>query len=761
MNPSREKLAELFAELQRIEEHRSKQAEKEIQQIYKGLLTDLQDFIGSEYAKYAVDDALTYTILSQNSEYARFLEEVTAKANGITPAINKTITKTVKDMYKLSYDGMLNAVKVAANDTELNNLLSGVKLTQPQVIKAAMTNPVAKLTLSHTLEKHRKEVVYSINKTVTNGLMNGDRMSTMAKRIKDEVGINYRKAMLVARTEVHRVRETGHNDASGDISDELLQAGSEFRMVKIWRNMDDSKVRHTKRANHVEMEGQTVLQEEDFTLKGGIKAACPGQSGTAYNDCNCRCYVSHDLLNDEEFFKLSGRHFPQQAPPKKQYLTKKKLEENLAQAHADEQELLNKYNVQSLSDLANDPNASFIDIDKAANLEIKMQEWQDKLDKKILDAQKKALQKQVDVFQDQVDNFDIKTYSGIWKDDVTTVDWPVKKDAIPKKKDYFDVKLSAATDAAEQAKWQQLLDDLDDFNVQGAQYDLLDKQLKQAKADLKKLQKGDKIKTGAAEAYTQDRKDAALWAKSTKDADKELRAVSGDVWRNATKAERDAIYDYTSGSGKFNRPLSGFEKPWSMGGTGWEEKFYKGVGNVWIDFEGAGDEIRKVTDMISRSYYDIDIWLQRGCDGNALESFLGLKSGTFEKMSEAELQQFVGRDNRMYAFVSSGVSKGQGFSSKPIIINLYAPKGTQMMYCEPFSAFGNGGGKNWDGISQQSSFGHEAEMLIQRGASYTITKIEKSGGKIYIDMEIHPEDGYDLFQQDPSEWKGSTKNFHS
>ena len=80
-----------------------------------------------------------------------------------------------------------------------------------------------------------------------------------------------------------------------------------------------------------------------------------------------------------------------------------------------------------------------------------------------------------------------------------------------------------------------------------------------------------------------------------------------------------------------------------------------------------------------------------------------------------------------------------------------------MMYAEPFSAFGSGSKLNWDGISKQSSFGYEAEMLVQRGASYTITKIEKTGGQIYIDLEIHPEDGYDIFQQDPSEWKGSKK----
>ena len=79
------------------------------------------------------------------------------------------------------------------------------------------------------------------------------------------------------------------------------------------------------------------------------------------------------------------------------------------------------------------------------------------------------------------------------------------------------------------------------------------------------------------------------------------------------------------------------------------------------------------------------------------------------------------------------------------------------MYAEPFSHYGKGGGLNWDGKSKQHSFGGESEIIIQRGASYTITKIEKTGGKIYVDMEVHPEKGYDLMQQDPNDWKGSKK----
>lgn len=41
-----------------------------------------------------------------------------------------------------------------------------------------------------------------------------------------------------------------------------------------------------------------------------------------------------------------------------------------------------------------------------------------------------------------------------------------------------------------------------------------------------------------ADAYSQARKDAAVWAKNTKDADDVLRAKCGEVWRNATDEEK-------------------------------------------------------------------------------------------------------------------------------------------------------------------------------------------------------------------------------
>lgn len=314
--PSRTRLQRYFAELQKIEEHRSLDAEKKIQKLYKEMLTNLQGFIGVGYAKYAEDDKLTYATLAKKGEYARFLEEVQAKVNYIAPQVNKAITEAVKDVYKLAYEGMVNAVAKSVNDKDLEKLLSGIHLTPAQVIKAAVNNPVNKLTLSKTLEKNRKEIVYNIKQTVTVGIMNGDSMPTMAKKIQNDVDQNYRKAMLITRTEVHRVRETGHNDSAQALDHKLAEADYKYRMCKEWRSKQDRVTRHTRLANHVKMHGKIVLQDEDFDLGNGVTAPCPGQSGKAYHDCNCRCRISRDLLSDAEFFEKTGRHFPKVEKPK-------------------------------------------------------------------------------------------------------------------------------------------------------------------------------------------------------------------------------------------------------------------------------------------------------------------------------------------------------------------------------------------------------------------------------------------------------------
>lgn len=235
----------------------------------------------------------------------------------------------------------------------------------------------------------------------------------------------------------------------------------------------------------------------------------------------------------------------------------------------------------------------------------------------------------------------------------------------------------------------------------------------------RKGKSGSSVKTTSAQfgndAYTQTRKNAAMWAQDTEEADKRLRPKCGEVWRGASSQERGAIYGYTQSFCNINEPLR------SLTYCGSATKAAEGL-----------RRIPHIESIIDRSSYDFDMWLQRGDGMVALKKF-GLTN--WSNPTDTEVMALLGAEGVEGAFWSAGVAKGKGFSGD-IIFNIYAPKGTKAMYCEPFSAYGHGSGKGWDGIAGQNSYGYESEILIQRGTKFKITKIEKSGGTWYIDVDI-------------------------
>lgn len=265
----------------------------------------------------------------------------------------------------------------------------------------------------------------------------------------------------------------------------------------------------------------------------------------------------------------------------------------------------------------------------------------------------------------------------------------------------------------------------------------LQKQLKNKQDELNKIRKRYGLED---DAFSQRRKDAAHWFTdkngSVAAADNVLRDKSGEVWKAATKAQKDATFGYTSSYSKYNEPLRGYEYGTSK---------FLGVGNVDLDDIGVSykgykkGQVKKLiddmTDTIDNSTYDFDIWLNRGVRRNGMDKFFGIDIDDFD-LSEKELAaKLIGTTPTEYGFMSTGVAKGKGFGGE-IKLNIYAPKGTKMIYAEPFSSFGNGDGRNWDGIRKQSTFGTEAEMILQRNTKFRVIKVEKSGSKWYIDMEV-------------------------
>ena len=709
--------------------------------------------ITPEEAKETLQSAIQSKVYQKN--YQKALQK---QVDGILDNMYHGQYKTISDYLELCYE---NGFIGTMYDLQGQGIPLCFPLDQEAMVRAVQLDSKISKGLYQKLGEDVAVLKKKITAQVSRGIATGMTYDQVALQLSGTTNIGFNNAVRIARTEGHRIQCQSGMDACYKAKDK----GAD--VVKQWDATLDSKTRES----HTKVDGE--IRELDETFSNGLRY--PGDpSGGAAEVVNCRCallqrarwaldeaelkvlqdrasFYGLDKTANFEDFKakyLKAAEAIPEVKPKKEYLTEKKLQSNIAEIEKKQKLLIEGSDEwQQLEDLKTD--------------------YQEKLNTKLVAKQTKQLKKDQILLQDQLDAFDTdEKFGGIWygQDDITVKDWKDKQSSIQKKVDWYEDHIKNASVYGHSQddidKFNDLLAKTKDFDKKGQEYWAVKDKLTKTNTDLTKLQNNGIMSKNSGDVFSQDHKDAAYWFTdkngSTKAADGVLRDKAGEVWQNATSDERYAIYDYTCGSGKFNRPLSGFEKPYNEYGSGWEAKYNKGVKNVWIDYEGAGDEIRRTTDIISRSTYDFDMWLQRGCGGSAMDSFFGLPPDTFARMSNADLQNLVGQSNRIYSFVSTSVSKGKGFSGD-CIMNIYAPKGTQMMYCEPFSRFGSGSGLNWDGISKQSSFGYESEMLVQRGAYYKVTKIEKSGGTVYVDMEIHPEQGYDLFQQDPSEWTGSKK----
>nr|DAS01762.1 MAG TPA: minor capsid protein [Caudoviricetes sp.] len=301
--------------VRRIEEHREEKTVNQLKKLYKRLIKDLQSHLGTVYAKYSDENGvLTYARLHKDALDARLLQEVASKMNDVTQAEKKLITELVEQTYSNVYSGMVQAVDKAVDDKDLVTTFAQVQSARPQALRAAVNNPVHGLTLSAQLEKNRANIIYGIQQAVGIGLSVGDRYDTMAKRVQktligdDGAGGSYAKSIRIVRTEAHRVREQGNQDAAKELNNRLEPEG--FEMVKTWHTMKDERVRPNVsrknkkgwkysigngKYNHVKMEGQSVLVNEPFTLPSGATAMSPGMSGIAGEDINCRCFVSYEV----------------------------------------------------------------------------------------------------------------------------------------------------------------------------------------------------------------------------------------------------------------------------------------------------------------------------------------------------------------------------------------------------------------------------------------------------------------------------------
>lgn len=763
----------------------------EARQYLKG--ADLKEFKWDvqEYIKYGQDNAL-------NSGWMKELENASAKYHiSKLEALKVQTQHSLEVMYAKQFGTMHGALSDAFESGYYHTayeLQHGFNvgwdiagLDQAQIEKV-LAKPWAAdgYNFSERIWGNKNKLISEVHNELSRNIMLGADPQKAIDSLAKKMNISKNNAGRLVMTEEAYFSSAAQKDCFESLGVEQYEivATLDSHTSDICRSLDgkhfpmkDYQPGVTAPPFHVYCRSTTVPYfDEQFDI--GERAARDEETGKTYyipDDVNYQEWKEtfvdggdksgFDVLDDGSALHYTHHEEPEPPKPKKEYLTKKKLQAKIADADVQLEDLEAQFkgvsggwtfdevlkDFGSLEDFTDgDDLAKLKDLHSQVEaIEAQKAEWQQKLNEKLIAEQKKALAKQqVELeaqkaaVQQQLDDFEVKTYSGIWYNkDVTTADWVGLN--IEGKKKYYEGKFITETDPDLMQKYQDLYKQLEELDTEGKAYADIQKELKQiqsqitkVQADLKKLEQGGIIDS-VDDAFSQERKDAAIWAKTTKEADDVLRDTCGEVWRTSPPIQKNAIYDYTQSYHKFNEPLRGIEYG--------SEKFL-GVGNVDLDQIGVSyqgwkpgqmrKEINAMTDIISKSTYKEDFWLQRGCRFKGMDKFFNVPMDRLQSATQAELEQLLlNTTPTEYGFCSCGVAKGKGFSGD-IILNIYAPSGTQMMYVEPFSAFGNGGGKNWDGIAKQGSFGQESEIILQQGTKFRVTKVEKTPGMIYIDLEV-------------------------
>lgn len=507
---------------------------------------------------------------------------------------------------------------------------------------------------------------------IAQGVIQGESIPKIAKRLENVFGKNERGWLNNARTAMTMAENQGRQSSYEQMEEDGIELG------KQWIATHDRRVRKS----HQHIDGEIVKVKEEFSNGLMFPADPDGDPEEVYG---CRCTMVAEVLG---FKKLK-------------YSKKRaEREERVAVGNAiyDKKDELDGFVAQAKADGT----------------------WE---------------------------------YDGIWEDPVTLEDYAAKQGSIQAKSDYFDEaikkleKKGYGPGNSLYDKFTGLQANLYDYEKYGGEYARLKDEcdsLLQRMAGIGKAG-GSPVPEGSPftpDAYSQERKDGALWfrgksASDTRRANDAFMPTTSKAWLAATEEEKDAAFMYTYSYSPFNEPLRGVEY-----GTG----VFKGVGR--IDFDEIGTRykgfqrgaqrarIQALTRFIDRSPIQQDTWFNGGVYYDGMERFFQCDMSLLLSGSDAELKkELLGKTCTEHAFMSTSPVKGLGFSGRPIMLNIYAPKGTKACYIEPFSQYGRVG-RSWDGVTPPSSFGGEFETLFQQGTQFRVTNVYRKNGVLYFDLDV-------------------------
>ena len=241
---------------------------KKLQQNYKESLDEINAKIEILLAREDADMAhVIYQV-----DYQRALKK---QVEAILDTLQNNEFETISEYLTQSYnDGFLGTLYAM----QAQGVPFAFPINQELVVAAIQHETMLTSSLYVSLGLEIKQLQKEIAAEISRGVTNQMGYSDIARNIANRSQIPLNKAMTIARTESHRIRET----AASHVQDKAVKAGAD--VVKIWDAALDGKTR----PHHRELDGQIREVDEPFEV-AGLKAMRPGQFGIPAEDINCRC----------------------------------------------------------------------------------------------------------------------------------------------------------------------------------------------------------------------------------------------------------------------------------------------------------------------------------------------------------------------------------------------------------------------------------------------------------------------------------------
>ena len=267
-------------QLVKLTDKQEKALIRQLQKQYSTSLIETRKAISEAYSKYSDDGILTYAEMQKYNRLVALEKNIVDELNSLYADTGKELRLTLSNMYQDSY--LFTGFSL---ETEAQQKLAFSLLPKEQIAEA-IQNPISGLTLNERLINNRRQIIIKTREQLTQGLIQGESISKMARRIKDVYEGDLNKSVRIARTETNRVRNAGTIRAY----EKAEAMGLEFD--RVWVATLDSRTRDS----HGALDGQKADKDGLFHING-LSTKAPGQFGVASEDINCRCTTRAKLKN--------------------------------------------------------------------------------------------------------------------------------------------------------------------------------------------------------------------------------------------------------------------------------------------------------------------------------------------------------------------------------------------------------------------------------------------------------------------------------